>query len=53
MVELEGNKSENSNVSQIVKGDVYINSSRMSSNGILVSYSQVTRLVEVNEEPLS
>ena len=53
MVELEGNKSENSNVSQILKGDIYINSSRMSSNGILVSYSQVTRLVEVNEEPLS
>ena len=53
MVELEGNKSENSNVSQILKGDIYINSSRMSSNGILVSYSQVTRLAEVNEEPLS
>ena len=52
MVELEGNKSENSNVSQILKGDIYIYSSRMSSNGILVSYSQVIRLVEVNEDPL-
>ena len=36
-----------------IYGRLYINSSRKSSNGILMSCSQVTRLAEVNEEPIS